>query len=221
MNQGQLFVTNDSCSVVVFDFETTGMSPQQGDRVIEVAAVRLVDGSIVDQFQSLINPEMFLDPFITDLTGISAQMLADAPVARQIIPNFQRFIGSSPLVAHNASFDMRFLEAEFERYRQPVPSQFGCSMLAARRVFPAAPNHKLSTLVSYLELPTARHFHRALADAGMTAALWTRLEQELRTCYGFTEVPFHLLQRLGQVSCSRAPEFLRQAAKKQQAGRGC
>ena len=197
------------------------MSPQQGDRVIEVGAVRLEAGHIVDQFQSLINTEVPLAPFITDLTGISDFMLANAPVASLVINDFQRFIGSSPLVAHNASFDKCFLDAEFARHALPTPSQIGCSMLAARRIFPEAPNHKLGTLISYLKLPRARRFHRALDDASMTAVLWRHLEQELITNHGFDEVPFSLMQRLGRVPCSRAAEFLRQAAKKQQEGRGC
>ncbi len=221
MTQGQLFATTDRSSVVVFDFETTGMSPQQGDRVIEVGAVRLEDGHIVGHFESLINPDISLDPFVSDLTGISDQMLSGAPGARQVISDFHEFAGSSPLVAHNASFDKRFLEAEFERFSLPVPAQVGCSMLVARRLFPDAPNHKLGTLISYLELPTARRFHRALADASMTAVLWRRLEQEVIDSYGFSEVPFNLLLRLGQVSVSRVPEFLRNSAKKQQEGRGC
>lgn len=221
MNQGQLFATTASSSVVVFDFETTGMSPQQGDRVIEIGAVRLEAGRSVAHFESLINPEILLDPFISDLTGISDQMLADAPAARQVINNFREFVGSSPLVAHNAAFDKRFLDAEFERYAHPAPSQVGCSMLVARRIFPEAPNHKLGTLISYLELPTARRFHRALDDASMTSVLWHRLEQELIARYGLSDVPFSLLYRLGQVSVSRVPAFLRNSAKKQQEGRGC
>jgi len=220
-SRDQFFTTADCCSVVVFDFETTGMSPQQGDRVIEVGAVRFEAGSIVAQYQSLINPGISLDPFISDLTGINDLMLAEAPSAHQVIPEFGRFVGGTPLVAHNASFDKRFLDAEFQRYAQPLPVQIGCSMLAARRIFPEAPNHKLGTLISYLELPTARRYHRALDDAIMTAFLWARLEQELSTSYGFREVPFHLLQRLGRIPCRSASEFLRQAAKKQQEERGC
>ncbi len=221
MTQGMLFDTTDSHSVVVFDFETTGMSPQQGARVIEIGAVRFTSGRITDQFESLINPQISLDPFIVDLTGISDEMLADAPETRQTMHDFHSFIGSSPLVAHNASFDKRFLEVEFERYGLPVPKQIGCSMLAARRIFPDAPNHKLATLISYLELPTARRFHRALADASMTAVLWRRLEQELISQYGFNDIPFSLMQRLGRISPARATEFLIMAAKKQRNDAGC
>lgn len=197
------------------------MSPQQGDRVVEIGAVRLEAGQIVAQFQSLINPGFPLNPFITELTGISDAMLADAPAARPVINDFQRFVGNSPLVAHNASFDLRFLEAEFSRYDHPVPAHIGCSMLVARRIFPDAPNHRLGTLISYLELPRARRFHRALDDASMTALLWTRLAQELASLYGFSEVPFLVLQRLGRTPRRSVAAFLRQAVSQQREGRGC
>ncbi len=216
LNSPRQFATTDNASVVVFDFETTGMSPQQGDRVIEIGAVRLEDGVIADQFQSLINPGCPLNPFITDLTGISDAMLATAPDAEAVISDFQRFVACTPLVAHNASFDRRFLIAEFCRFGHKVPLAIGCSMLAARRIFPDAPNHKLGTLVSYLELPTARRFHRALADASMTAALWLRMEQELCSRYGFEKVPFALLKRLGQIPRAKADRFLQQIAGRPQ-----
>ncbi len=207
--------------MVVFDFETTGMSPQYGDRVIEVGAVRLEDGRQVDQFQSLLNPQIALSHFITDLTGISDAMLTTAPDAQQVIADFHEFVGHSPLVAHNSSFDKRFLISEFERYALPVPTQFGCSMLAARRVFPQAPNHKLGTLISFLDLPCASRFHRALEDARMTAALWTRMAQQLKTDYGFDQISFSLMQKLGRISMRSAADFLQQAARKEQEGRGC
>lgn len=184
------------------------MSPQQGDRVIEVGAVRLLDGQIADHFQALINPGSPLDPFITDLTGISDRMLAEAPSASGVMQDFERFIGSAPVVAHNASFDKKFLEAEFCRYNLRLPKAVGCSMLASRRIFPEAPNHKLGTLVSYLELPSARRYHRALEDASMTAALWTRMETDLCERYGIAEIPFQLMQSLGRVPCDKAEAFL-------------
>ncbi len=91
-----LFSTIEPESIVVFDFETTGMSPQDGDRVIEIGAVRLQQGAIVDQFQSLINPECDLNPFIIDLTGINNEMLQTAPPAAGVVRDFCRFVGPSP-----------------------------------------------------------------------------------------------------------------------------
>lgn len=212
-HQDSLFATTASPAVVVFDFETSGMSPDQGDRVIEVGAVRLRDGEVVSQFQSLINPGVPLNPFISDLTGISNAMLAEAPAASGVMKAFHGFIGSDPLVAHNASFDRRFLEAEFCRFGLKRPKAIGCSMLAARRVFPDAPNHKLGTLVSYLELPAERRFHRALADARMTGALWEHLGQTVATRYSMQKVPFALLHKLGRVPRERAVKFLENAAR--------
>lgn len=205
-------------TLVVFDFETTGMSPQYGDRVIEVGAVRLEAGRIVERFSALINPGVTLSPFIVDLTGITDAMLAAAPAAEEVIGDFARFVGAAPVVAHNAAFDRRFLEAEFVRQGLRPPHPVGCSMLAARRVFPAAPNHKLGTLVRYLDLPRAERFHRALDDAAMTAALWTRMAHELQRSYGFDAVPFALLQGLGRVPRHRAESFLQREVQKQREG---
>jgi DNA polymerase-3 subunit epsilon len=214
--QESLFATIEKRSVVVFDFETTGMSPQQGDRVIEVGAVRLENGRITAQFQSLIKPDILVDPYIADLTGISNAMLAEAPEGSGIIKEFCQFIGSDPLVAHNASFDKLFLEAEFSRYGCRMPAEVACSMLAARRLFPHAPNHKLGTLISFLKLPAEARFHRALADACMTAGLWSRLESELTQRYGIDSVPHDLLHRLGRIPQNKVDTFLLKEAQKLQ-----
>ena len=211
--QESLFPSERLESVVVFDFETTGMSPQRGDRVIEIGAVRLERGLVKESFQSLVNPGTPLPGFISDLTGIDDDMLADAPGGLQVFAEFRRFIGTTPLVAHNASFDRRFLETEFCRYRHSLPREIGCSMLAARRIFPEAPNHKLGTLVDFLGLNVEGRFHRALADARMTAALWAKMEQSLVERYGFVAVPFSLLQRLGQIPLERCGAFLRKEAE--------
>ena len=213
--QDSLFSSIGEETVVVFDFETTGMSPHRDDRVIEVGAVRLAGDRVVDSFQSLINPGVPLSNFIVELTGIEDRMLAAAPGAAEVFAEFRRFIGSAPLVAHNAAFDRRFLETEFCRYRHPLPPAVGCSMLAARRVFPEAPNHKLGTLVEFLDLQTEGRFHRALADARMTAALWIRLGERLRELYGFSRVPFKLLQRLGQIPLERSGAFLERKAQEE------
>ncbi|MCF6178072.1 MAG: 3'-5' exonuclease [Geopsychrobacter sp.] len=210
-----LFDSIKDSTVVVFDFETTGMSPNQGDRVIEVGAVRLEAGCIVDQFQALINPGFRLNPFVSDLTGISDDMLSKAAEASLVMAGFSKFIGTSPLVAHNSSFDKRFLVAEFERFNQPCPTVIGCSLLVARRIFPEAPNHKLGTLVDYLGLPSESCFHRALDDARMTAELWLCLVAEVSRRYGFSSVPFDLMQRLGLISKVKVTKFLHKEAQKQ------
>lgn len=195
-------------TLVVLDFETSGMSPDQGDRAIEVGAVKLSNGRIVDQFQSLMNPGFPVDGFIQDFTGISNAMLRQAPDNATVMTQFAEFIGDSPLVAHNAAFDQRFLAAELEQIDCCQPLDFACSMLTARRIYPEAPNHKLATLVAYKQLPSTGQFHRALADAQMTAHLWLQMEKDLMASYGFRQVPFALLQRLGTIARKKAPDFL-------------
>ncbi|BCA79443.1 3'-5' exonuclease [Desulfuromonas sp. AOP6] len=198
-------------SVVVLDFETTGMAPDRGDRAIEVGAVRIDSGRIVDRFQSLMHPGMRVSPFIEDYTGITNAMLRDAPSPVEVMRDFHRFLGDCPLIAHNASFDRRFLEAEFRRAGLPLPSEYACSLLVARRIYPEAPNHKLATLVHYRTLPVG-NFHRALADAEMTAHLWLRMMEDIRNRCGLRMVPFSLMQELGKVKIKRVSEFLESAA---------
>ena len=200
--------SNTTQTLAVLDFETSGMSPNQGDRAIEVGAVLLSDGQIVDRFQSLMNPGFQINGFIQEFTGISNAMLRKAPDNATVMAQFAEFIGDCPLVAHNASFDRRFLDAELQQIGCRQPLDFACSMLLARRIFPEAPNHKLATLVEYKQLPTDGQFHRALADAEMTAHLWVQMVEDLRQRYGFEQVPFELLQRLGKVAKRKVAGFL-------------
>ena len=198
-------------SVVVLDFETTGMAPDRGDRAIEIGAVRIEGGRIVDSFQSLMRPGMRVSSFIEDYTGISNAMLRHAPDPAVVMRQFHRFLGDCPLIAHNASFDRRFLEAEFGRAGLPLPAEYACSLLVARRIYPDAPNHKLATLVHYRALP-AGNFHRALADAEMTAHLWLGMAEDIRNRCGLRQVPFSLMQALGKVKIKKVPEFLKSVA---------
>ncbi|MBW2185452.1 MAG: 3'-5' exonuclease [Deltaproteobacteria bacterium] len=193
---------------VVLDFETSGMSPAKGARVIEVGAVRLRKGRIVDRFQSLANPNIFLDDFITDLTGITNEMVHSAEPIDEVMEKFSNFIGDDFLVAHNSSFDQKFLDAELVRIGCHRPLTFGCSLLVSRRVYPQSPNHKLATLVDYKDLPTSGTYHRALADAEMTAYLWLMMEADLKEKYSLSEIPFSILSGLGRISPKKVDVYL-------------
>ena len=195
-------------TIIVFDFETSGISPDCGDRAIEIGAVKLRGGQILDRFQSLMNPDIRINTFIENFTGITNQMVQGAPKADEVMHSFAGFIGDTPLIAHNASFDRRFLKAEFERIGKTCDQDFGCSMLTARRIYPDAPNHKLETLVRYKNLHTDGTFHRALADAEMTAHLWLAMTDDLRTYYGFETVPFALMRDLAKVPKAQVGPFL-------------
>lgn len=195
---------------IVLDFETSGMSPAKGARVIEVGAVRLRDNKIVDQFQSLANSNVYLNDFITDLTGITNEMVRDAESIDSVMRRFSEFIGNANLVAHNASFDQNFLKAELLRVGCDRPLNFACSMLVSRRVYPHAPNHKLATLVHYKKLPNSGTYHRALADAEMTAYLWLEMVAELQDRYTLEDLPFSVLTGLGKVSPKKIDAYFKQ-----------
>lgn len=187
-------------TVIVLDFETTGLSPAQGERAIEIGAVKLESGVITERFQQLMNPGCRISGFIENYTGISNAMLTSAPSCETVMAEFAQFIEGYNLVAHNASFDQKFLEAELARvgYRQTYP--FACSMLTARRLYQQAPNHKLGTLVRYKQLPTDGTFHRALADAEMTAHLWLAMLDDIQREHAVVAPDFKLMQRLGKTA---------------------
>ena len=197
-------------TVVVLDFETTGLSPNMGDRAIEIGAVKLVDGVKVGSFQQLMNPGFPVSPFISSFTGITNSMLSHAPKAKEVMQEFAEFIGDSPLVAHNASFDKRFLDAEFERIDAHYPGPFTCSMLIARRLIPNAPTHKLGDLVRFKQIENDGTFHRALADAEMTAKLWLLMLDELAE-QGVNTPSITLMQKISRTNKATIPTLLAKA----------
>ncbi|MGF1707039.1 3'-5' exonuclease [Enterovibrio baiacu] len=186
-------------SVIVLDFETTGLSPNMGDRAIEIGAVKLENGDVVDTFQELMNPGRRVSSFIEGYTGITNNMLRTAASCEEVMEKFGHFIGDSHLVAHNASFDKRFLDAELERVNVRYSGQFACSMLIARRLIQDAPTHKLGDLVRFKHIDNDGVFHRALADAQMTAKLWMVMIEELEQ-QGVFNPSFKLMQTISKTS---------------------
>lgn len=190
------FHHRSAASVVVFDFETTGLSPDMGDRAIEIGAVLIEQGRITDRFQQVMNPGVRIPLFIENLTGITNVMVKAARNNAEVMSDFYDFIAGHNLVAHNASFDERFLRAELKRIKKYFSSGIACSLLAARRIFQQAPNHQLATLAAYKDLPTEGVYHRALADAEVTAYLWMSLLEELREQHALDDLSFGFMQQL-------------------------
>jgi DNA polymerase III subunit epsilon len=201
-------------TVVVLDFETTGLSPNLGDRAIEIGAVLLERGRVADRFQQLMCPGFRIDSFIENYTGITNKMLAKAAPCATVMRQFADFIGGHNLVAHNASFDRRFLESEFGLIRRKIRGAFACSMLAARRVYQDAPNHKLGSLVAFKNIPTDGVFHRALADSEMTARLWLMMIDDIRDRYGVPDISFQLMQQVSRKPKGAVHRFLNQKGEK-------
>jgi DNA polymerase III subunit epsilon len=195
-------------TVVVLDFETTGLSPDYGDRAIEIGAVRIKNGKVVERFQELMNPGRRIDSFIEDYTGISNSMLKNAPPCKEVMHQFADFIDGYNLVAHNASFDKRFLDSELGRISRKYSGEFVCSMLMARRIYQDAPNHKLGTLVEYANIPSGGTFHRALYDSEMTTKLWLAMLDDISEEYDIASIPFKLTQKLTKTPKSNVCEFL-------------
>ena len=168
-------------TIAVIDFETTGISPGQGARATEIAAVLVSGGRIVDRYASLMHSGAWVSPFIEQLTGISNAMLRDAPPAEQVMREVCRFTRGVPLVAHNAAFDRGFWRAEAQRagLDEDPAHEFACTVLLSRRLYPHSANHRLGTLAALHHLPSAGRAHRALADAEVTAHLLLRIQRDV------------------------------------------
>ena len=198
--------------VVVIDFETTGMSPERGERITEVGAVLVEGGRIAARFQSLANAGVPVPPFIRQLTGITDAMLAAAPPVAEVMAGLAAFVGTHTLAAHNASFDRRFLDAELARIGRTRTQPVLCTVLLSRRLLPQAPSHSLGPLVRWLGLPSSGVYHRALADAEMTAHLWLHLHDVLDSRYGLRPATHALLHALLDRAPRQADAWLRTLA---------
>ena len=172
---------NDAAFVVI-DVETTGQSAQLG-RITEIGMVKIVDGEIVDEYSTLINPEQFIPPFITEMTGISNAMVAQAPKFREVKGRIQSFLGEGVFVAHNASFDYGFLNASFMREGlKPIPNETLCTVRVARRLLPTTKSKSLESLIKYYGIKVKAR-HRALDDAKATAQILVNFLEILENKY--------------------------------------
>jgi DNA polymerase-3 subunit epsilon len=161
---------------VVLDLETTGGSPTD-DRVTEVGAVKIRGGEVIGTFQTLVDPEVPIPPFISALTGLTDRMVAGAEPIEVILPCLVEFLGTAVLVAHNAPFDTRFLQANLERhgYRR-MSNRVVCTARLARKLLPREelPSVRLGTLAAYLGAATVP-CHRAMPDARATVEVFHSL----------------------------------------------
>ena len=206
--------------IVMLDFETTGLSPAMGDRITEVAALRIVGGRVTERYVSLVNCNARIPSFITALTGISQQMVDNAPKVTQVLPELLDFIGSDTLSAHNASFDEKFLVAEAGRLDLVSSHQaLVCSLKLSRRLFPGMPSYKLGTLSSQLGIRFRSAAHRAESDAEVGAELLIHIARHLGRSYGMEQVEAALLVSVNKLSAAKVPVYLEKyASAKKPAG---
>ena len=164
---------------VVFDVETTGLSIRSGDRVIEIGAVAIEGRTVVDEFHSLVHVDQPINPFAQAAHGITREMLKGQPRADEVIPRFHKFIEKSLLVAHNASFDVRFMHNEFSLLGLDLKNVCFCTLKLGRSMFPDLESHDLATLYKQFYKSPPKVMHRALEDARATARIWMKLERKL------------------------------------------
>lgn len=174
----------------VIDVETTGMHAGGGDRVTEVAVVIVREGRLAERFESLVNPQRPIPPFITQLTHISWDMVKDAPTFADIAPELLRMMDGHVFVAHNADFDWRFVRAEVHRATgKRLNGPKLCTVRLARRVLPHLPSRRLDALMFHYGIDNDAR-HRAMGDAAATARILLRLlaEDSARACATWEEL---------------------------------
>ncbi len=172
---------------IVIDIETTGLSPQW-DSIIEISGIRVENNVMKEQFSTLVKPEApiyddcYIDPFIEDLTGISNEMLRNAPSTDLVVSEFKKFIGDSILIGHNVSFDINFLYDNFEKYLNcPLTNDFVNTMRISRRLHPKESNSLSSIAERYHVDYTGAH--RALRDCFITKSCLDCMKDEILETY--------------------------------------
>lgn len=176
--------------VIALDLETTGLDPRR-DAIIEIGAVCFDGEKIIGKWQSLINPQRPVPAMITQLTGITSQMVIQAPVIKDVIQDFADFVGDLPVIGHNVSFDLSFLKNHIPLQDNPVNDTFEIASV----LLPTAPRYSLSALVERFCLVNENP-HRAEDDAAATLEVFNRLSQEAR------KLPLHLIAEIVNASQS-------------------
>lgn len=181
---------------VVFDIETTGLSAANC-KITEIGAVLMCRGNVLDRFSSFVNPGVKIPENIVRLTGITDDMVADAPDISEVLPRFLEFCGDRMLVAHNASFDTGFIRHAAEECSLSFTNPYLDTVAMSHYVNPTAKNHKLDTLAELYGLGDFEH-HRAVADAEMLSMIFDRMANRLK------EEGIHDISRMNYVMSERA-----------------
>lgn len=166
---------------IVFDLETTGLSPSS-DEIIEIGAVKVQNGKIIDTFSEFVHPGREIPSHITELTGISDCMVQDAEEISKILPRFMKFAGNGILVAHNASFDMSFLREACRKQKIEIQNTVLDTLELSRAMFPELNKHKLNIVAKHLGVSLENH-HRACDDAAAAAGILIKCFEIIETKY--------------------------------------
>ena len=187
---------------VVFDFETTGLYPNSGDTITEIGAVKISNGKIIDRFDELIDPERELSEEIIKITGITNEMLKGKRKEKQVVVTFMEWVGDLPMVAHNAKFDISFLEMAFTKYNLGTLKNTVIDTLGLSRYLESKERyHNLATLVKRYNIPwdEDKH-HRADYDSEGTALIFHKMLEKLelnnfKTLNDLYKYPFIVIRK--------------------------
>ena len=169
----------ENLSYSIVDIETTGLDPVANE-IIEIGAIKIENREIKDIFNKLVRPERQVPENITNLTGITQEMVASEFPIKPIISQFVTFIGSTIIVAHNAEFDTSFLKNSMKKWlNKDMDNLIVCTVLIARDILPNLENHKLHTVAKYFGLEVTNR-HRAIGDAELTYQIWLHLLHKLK-----------------------------------------
>lgn len=192
---------------VVFDIETTGFSPLY-NKIIEIGAVKVSGGRIVDKFSTFVNPDEPVPYRIEQLTGINDNMVMDAPHIEEILPEFLEFSRDCVMVAHNADFDMSFIISEGKKLGINTQYTIVDTVALARMLLPQLNKYKLDTVAKALNVSLENH-HRAVDDAGCTAEIFVKFIKQLKdrdifTLDGLNEMGVSSVERIKKLPTHHA-----------------
>ena len=171
---------------VLFDIETTGLDSEY-DEIIEIGAIKVDNNKVMDEFHSLIKPDNEIDEFITNLTGITNEMVENAPNIEEVLPNFINFIGDEILIGHNVNFDINFVyDKTVNLGLGIVKNNYVDTMRLSRILLPELPHHRLKDLAEYYEIDTKGN-HRASKDVQITNEVYLKLYDEMLNKFGTLE----------------------------------
>ncbi len=193
-----------SDTYVVFDLETTGFRADK-NKIIEIGAVKVQDGNIVDTFSSLINPKVSIPFRIEELTGINNSMVETSPQIEEVLPKFLEFIGDAALVAHNAEFDVSFIESK--SLEMGIKNKFTVldTLTLSRMLIKDIKKFKLDTIARKLGVPLENH-HRAVDDATCTAKIFLKLIEKLK------DLNVNSLDQINEMAAENRVEMIRKTS---------
>ncbi len=197
---------NFVANYTLVDLETTGLSPMY-DSILEVSAIKVRENKIIDTYSSLVNPSspgsIYIDDFITELTGITSEMIKEAPYIKEIFPQFLDFIGSDIVIGHNVNFDINFIYDESVRlFGKAFSNDFIDTMRLSRRIHPEIKHHRLSDLSERYSIDSAGA-HRGLKDCEITKSCYDMLNNEVIQNWGNVDMFIKCINRKKQTPHSR------------------